>query len=301
LVDANKDGVLQLEEFKRAARCLINEEEEGSQENATDADRDVERLFAQADGNQNGELCFEEFMELMSSLKRRDHGRLLLEQYSALCTFCDYLLEATSLSLITHFETGSVQEYSEFVEPWCALERRFQGMKKTKEIGALRDDTKITHHVRDELRELKATADEAKALAAALSQYGSSRRLKLLHAARRAGRSLIKTLRFCLRGLRITFKDVYQSVWMLRKPVFKREPLNEKDAEFVKRSIKELLGLIPYTIIAIIPMSPPGHILAFNLYARFFPNAVPGAFTRQRQDMDQMFDEMLRVPGNGQK
>ena len=39
----------------------------------------------------------------------------------------------------------------------------------------------------------------------------------------------------------------------------------------------------------VIPMSPPGHVFAFSVLNRVFPNAVPSAFTAQRQDINDIY------------
>ena len=36
-------------------------------------------------------------------------------------------------------------------------------------------------------------------------------------------------------------------------------------------------------------MSPPGHVFAFSVLNRVFPNAVPSAFTAQRQDINDIY------------
>ena len=43
------------------------------------------------------------------------------------------------------------------------------------------------------------------------------------------------------------------------------------------------MALVPYTIIMIIPLSPPGHVFAFSLMKKCFPAAIPSPFTAQRQ------------------
>jgi len=56
--------------------------------------------------------------------------------------------------------------------------------------------------------------------------------------------------------------------------------------------VADLLMLVPYTAIMVIPMSPPGHVFAFSVLNRVFPNAVPSAFTAQRQDINDIYSRV---------
>ena len=77
---------------------------------------------------------------------------------------------------------------------------------------------------------------------------------------------------------------------MLRRPLFLRTPLAPEDWAMARQTATDLVWLIPYSIIMVIPMSPPGHVFAFSLLNRCFPGAKPSGFTMQRQDLDEMLD-----------
>jgi hypothetical protein len=59
--------------------------------------------------------------------------------------------------------------------------------------------------------------------------------------------------------------------------------------QVVRRTLVDLLALVPYTIIMIIPLSPPGHVFAFSLMKKCFPAAIPSPFTAQRQVRSRRF------------
>jgi len=93
LIDINSDGVLQLEELQRAARCLIDDrcviDPEGPFEVWVDSDdpqttmtteRQIEALFNTADADQSGGLCFDEFIRMMGSLWGDSQARLCEQQ-----------------------------------------------------------------------------------------------------------------------------------------------------------------------------------------------------------------------------
>ena len=42
--------------------------------------------------------------------------------------------------------------------------------------------------------------------------------------------------------------------------------------------------LVPFVIILLIPLSPPGHMLVFSLIVKVYPDFVPTPFTEHRQN-----------------
>ena len=66
----------------------------------------------------------------------------------------------------------------------------------------------------------------------------------------------------------------------------------------VQRTLGDLAKLVPYTIIMVIPMSPPGHVFAFSVLNRVFPGAVPSAFTAQRQDINDIYARIAAEASN---
>jgi len=298
MIDTSGDGVIQLEEFQRAARCLIDDQceidydapcdiynkidspSEIDQTNGLVAATQIEAVFKQADIDRSGGLDFEEFQMLLGSLWSDTRGRLRDEQQDALLRLSTALLECCELELKARLERGSARDSSSFVEQWCALEQR------AATAGALSAGALSLH-------ELEKLANDTKALAAQLSLNTPSRGLGYRAALSRAVRQAISSGRasfqFCWRGLSITSRDVCQSVWMLRRPLLLRTPLAPEDRAMVRQTVTDLIMLIPYSIIMVIPMSPPGHVFAFSLLNRCFPGAVPSGFTLQRQDLDEMF------------
>jgi hypothetical protein len=70
---------------------------------------------------------------------------------------------------------------------------------------------------------------------------------------------------------------------------FQGATLEPKQADFCRRTAADVALLVPYSIICIVPLSPPGHIFAFSLMNRCFPGAVPSGFTERRQDMYDIY------------
>ena len=76
------------------------------------------------------------------------------------------------------------------------------------------------------------------------------------------------------------------------RQVIKGGGLQSKDWGLVKRVTLDVIALVPYTIIMIVPLSPPGHVFAFSLMKRCFPNAVPSPFTAERQDIYEIYSRI---------
>lgn len=103
-----------------------------------------------------------------------------------------------------------------------------------------------------------------------------------------AFKSFRQAMGFCYRGLRILFRDVGE-VFALVSQLWRGERMSAKDWSVVKRTVVDVVALVPYTIIMVIPMSPPGHVFAFSLLKKCFPAAVPSPFTAQRQDIYEIY------------
>ena len=100
--------------------------------------------------------------------------------------------------------------------------------------------------------------------------------------------SMRQALGFCARGIRILGRDVVEVVMLLRA-MTQGKGLQPADTEVIKRTVIDCLALVPYTIIMIIPLSPPGHVFAFSLMKKCFPAAIPSPFTAQRQDIYDIY------------
>ena len=59
--------------------------------------------------------------------------------------------------------------------------------------------------------------------------------------------------------------------------------MQSKDWRLVQRVGVDFCLLVPFTIIMVVPLSPPGHAFAFSLMNRCIPNAIPSPFTAERQ------------------
>ena len=87
-------------------------------------------------------------------------------------------------------------------------------------------------------------------------------------------------LNFYGEGTKLLISDVQYAGALLAKAV-SGAILKPREVNTVRRTGKDLLTLIPFTIILIIPLSPVGHVLVFSFIQRFFPggcSVLAGAF-----------------------
>lgn len=53
----------------------------------------------------------------------------------------------------------------------------------------------------------------------------------------------------------------------------------------LRRTARDLLTFIPFTVILIAPLTPVGHVLIFSFLQRYFPGFFPSQFTGRRQEL----------------
>ncbi|GBG65146.1 hypothetical protein CBR_g49508 [Chara braunii] len=68
--------------------------------------------------------------------------------------------------------------------------------------------------------------------------------------------------------------------------------LKPREVITLRRTARDILTLIPFTIILIAPLSPIGHVLVFSFLQRYFPGFFPSSFTNKRQDVMQRYEAL---------
>lgn len=66
--------------------------------------------------------------------------------------------------------------------------------------------------------------------------------------------------------------------------------------KLLRRIAKDLLTIVPFVVILIIPLTPLGHVLVFSFIQRFFPDFFPSQFTESRQNIMSMYSS-ITSPG----
>ena len=98
-------------------------------------------------------------------------------------------------------------------------------------------------------------------------------------------------LRFFGEGTKLLISDL-QYVWLMLTKAVQGYTLKPREVNAIRRTAKDLLTLIPVTIILIIPLSPVGHVLVFTFIQRFFPDFYPSCYTDKRLNLKRLFSEV---------
>ena len=104
---------------------------------------------------------------------------------------------------------------------------------------------------------------------------------------------------FYVTGARLLSSDLQYASWLIRRAA-QGYTLKPREVRTLRRTFKDMLTLIPFTIILIIPMTPVGHVLVFSLIQRIFPEFFPSTFTDRRQKLSRMYDEIEKKPVAGE-
>jgi hypothetical protein len=94
-------------------------------------------------------------------------------------------------------------------------------------------------------------------------------------------------------GTRMLVSDV-QYAWRLLVKATTGTTLKAREVNVVRRTLKDLLTLIPFTVILLIPLSPVGHVLVFSFIQRFFPEFYPSCYTEKRLNLSKLYREIER-------
>ena len=97
---------------------------------------------------------------------------------------------------------------------------------------------------------------------------------------------------FYSRGVQLMGEDVQLVINMLGRAVVQGYTLRSREVKLLRRIAKDLLTIIPFIIILIIPLSPLGHVLVFSFIQRFFPDFFPSQFTESRQNIMAMYSSI---------
>jgi len=100
---------------------------------------------------------------------------------------------------------------------------------------------------------------------------------------------------FQANGVRLLSQDLRLALKLLLKVVFLNHALEDREVRICRRAVKDLLVLVPFLILLLIPLSPPGHMLVFSLILKVYPDFVPSPFTEHRQNVMRIYNAIKPV------
>ncbi|KAG8464492.1 hypothetical protein KFE25_003555 [Diacronema lutheri] len=111
-------------------------------------------------------------------------------------------------------------------------------------------------------------------------------------ALRAALQPLRRGLAFYARGVQIVAQDIRLAAMLVLRAA-RGHTLTQREVRAVRRTGKDIVMLVPFTVILIMPLSPLGHVLVFGFLQRVWPGFFPSAFTDVRQGMLDMYSALL--------
>lgn len=95
-------------------------------------------------------------------------------------------------------------------------------------------------------------------------------------------------------GSKMLVADIQYGWRLILKAALEGYTLKPREVNTMRRTGKDLLTLVPFTIILIIPLTPIGHVVVFSFIQRFFPNFFPSCYTEKRLNLGRLYGEIER-------
>jgi hypothetical protein len=92
-------------------------------------------------------------------------------------------------------------------------------------------------------------------------------------------------------GTKVLVSDI-QYAWKLLLKAASGTTLKAREVNTMRRTGKDVLTLIPFTIILITPLTPVGHVLVFSFIQRFFPDFFPSCYAEKRLNLRRLYAEI---------
>lgn len=121
----------------------------------------------------------------------------------------------------------------------------------------------------------------------------TSATLDMMQVRKYASVSLKKTregLEFYARGFRLFIGDLQYAARLFRRAVGGYTP-TPREVRTLRRTGRDLVALIPFTIIMIAPITPAGHVFVFSFIQRIWPEFFPSTFSERRQELMKRYEK----------
>lgn len=96
-------------------------------------------------------------------------------------------------------------------------------------------------------------------------------------------------LEFYARGFRLFVGDLAYAGKLIKRVVWGYIP-TPREVRTIRRTGRDILTLIPFTIILIAPLTPVGHVLVFSFIQRNWPEFFPSTFSERRQELMKRYE-----------
>lgn len=144
----------------------------------------------------------------------------------------------------------------------------------------------------DELEELAADIPDLKNRLGIVEEATIPVRTRIQMAARDSVTKVRAGSEFFWRGLRLLGGDIAYCGRLFWEAVT-GTTLKPREVQTLRRTAKDVVVLVPFTIILIAPITPVGHVLVFSFLQRYFPGFFPSSFSTKRQELMRRY-ELIR-------
>ncbi|GAX73890.1 hypothetical protein CEUSTIGMA_g1340.t1 [Chlamydomonas eustigma] len=100
-----------------------------------------------------------------------------------------------------------------------------------------------------------------------------------------------EAIEFMVRGVRLLGADINNSARVFTRAAL-GGTLKPREVSALRRTARDLLAFVPFTIILIIPLTPLGHVLVFGFIQTYFPSFFPSCFTKKRQEIMVKYEDL---------
>lgn len=101
---------------------------------------------------------------------------------------------------------------------------------------------------------------------------------------------------FYSRGMRLFAGDMRFAMRLIRRAVLGYTP-SPREIRTIRRTARDLLTLIPFTVVLIAPLTPVGHVLIFGFLQRYWPEFFPSTFSERRQAVMKRHEQYAKSLG----
>lgn len=96
---------------------------------------------------------------------------------------------------------------------------------------------------------------------------------------------------FGSRGVRLLGSDIVNASQLFWRAA-SGDTLKAREVQALRRTVRDILTFVPFTVILIAPLTPVGHVLVFGFIQRYFPGFFPSQFSNRRQEIMTRYESL---------
>ncbi|KAI7741343.1 hypothetical protein M8C21_029248, partial [Ambrosia artemisiifolia] len=125
-------------------------------------------------------------------------------------------------------------------------------------------------------------------------EYGAEKIHLHEHLLRKSREHLISATNVFMMGTRLLFIDVADFISLLVKQL-RGKKITSREKRKIRRTLKDIVNLVPITIIMIIPMSAVGHAAVLAAINKYVPSMIPSPYSPERLNLVRQFKRIKKM------